>query len=120
MMFDTNQLRHTFATDTMHMPQPSIRNYKYAQVFATKEFFIEVIPIQRKSNAGDALQTFVQKFGVPEILRYDGSKEQVGKGTKFQAMIRKYNIKGKLGEPYRPNQNPAEGVICELRKKWYR
>lgn len=120
MMFDENQLRQTFATDTMHMPVTSIRGHKFAQVFATKDFFVEAYPITKKSNAGDALNSFVRDYGVPHTLRYDGSKEQVSPGTKFQKIIRKYDIRGKVGEPHRPNQNPAEGVIRELRKKWYR
>ena len=120
MMFDVNQLRQVFATDTMHMPDKSIRGYKYAQVFANKDFFVEAYPISKKSEAGDALNSFVRDYGVPRVLRYDGSKEQALPGTKFQKTIRKYDIRGKCGEPYRPNQNPAEGVIRELRKKWYR
>jgi hypothetical protein len=53
-------------------------------------------------------------------LLNDGGAEQVGKHTQFQAKLRKYNIKSKRSERERPNQNPAEGVIREIRKKWYR
>ena len=34
--------------------------------------------------------------------------------------MRKYDIKGRTTETKISNQNPVEGVIRELRKKWYR
>ena len=34
--------------------------------------------------------------------------------------VRKYSIKHKTTEPDRPNHNSAEGVIREIRMKWYR
>ena len=51
---------------------------------------------------------------------YDGAQEQVGPGTKLQANLRKYGIHGHTSERERSNQNPEEGVIRELRNKWYR
>ena len=119
-MFECNRIRGNIATDTMHMYVKSIHGHRYAQVFGNKQFFVDCYPIQRKSDCGDALEAFIDKYGVPDLLTYDGSKEQVKRGTSFQKCIRKYNVKGKISEPNRPNQNPAEGVIRELRKKWFR
>ena len=34
-------------------------------------------------KAGDAFKMFCQELGVPEKLTFDGSKEQVCKGTTF-------------------------------------
>ena len=34
--------------------------------------------------------------------------------------VRKYAIKYHVTEPERPNHNFAEGVIREIRKKWFR
>jgi hypothetical protein len=50
----------------------------------------------------------------------DGAPEQVGRNSKFQAKLRKHGIKHKTSETERPNQNPAEGTIREVRKRWYR
>ena len=58
-------------------------------------------------------------YGVPFKMRYDGSKEQTLPGTDFMKNIRKYDIDYHTSEPDRPNQNPAEAVIRELRRKWF-
>jgi hypothetical protein len=73
-----------------------------------------------KSKAGDALRTFCRKCGAPEKLRFDGSKEQTGKNTEFQRQTRKHNIQQHISEPNIHNQSPAEGVVREVRRKWYR
>ena len=119
-MFEVNCIRGSIATDTMHMRGPSIHNYSYAQVYGNKNFFVDVYPIVQKSGCGDTLDKFVRDYGVPDLLIYDGSKEQSKSGTSFQKNVRKYGIRTKMSEPHRPNQNPAEGVIRELRKKWFR
>ena len=63
---------------------------------------------------------FCQEFGVPERLTFDGSKEQSMKGTEFMKQIRLHGIDYHISEPNLHNQNPVEGVIRELRRKWYR
>ena len=115
-MFDTNQVQQPFSTDTMHMTHKSIKGFKYAQVFGTKDFFVLVYPIVSKAEAGDTLAKFIRDYGAPKELCFDGSKEQVQRGTKFQAAIPKYDIKGRIRELKQPNQNTAEGLIQELRK----
>jgi hypothetical protein len=66
------------------------------------------------------LRQFIIEFGRPEKLTFDGSKEQNEKKTEFMVNIRKYAIDHHVTEPYRPNHNFAEGVIREVRKKWFR
>jgi hypothetical protein len=92
----------------------------YAQVFANKGYFSRIYPMNSKKKAGDALQLFCQEFGVPERLTFDGSKEQKEPGTEFMKQIRCHNIDYHISEPDLHNQNPVEGVIRELRRKWYR
>ena len=70
--------------------------------------------------AGDALRVFCQEYGAPELLRHDGSKEQCKKNTEFQRQVRRHDIKTHVSEPGMHNQSPAEGVVREVRKKWYR
>ena len=67
-----------------------------------------------------ALYRFVRDCGASDLMQCGGAREQVGPHTKFQANMRKYGIKGHTTETKISNQNPAEGVIRELRKKWYR
>ena len=52
-------------------------------------------------------------------MTFDGSKEQTLTGTDFMKKIRKYDINYHISEPERPGQNPAEGVIRKLRRKWF-
>ena len=90
----------------------------YAQVFANKGYFSHIYPMDTKGKAGDALKLFCQEFGVPEHLTFDGSKEQNCKGTTFMHQIRQHGIDYHTSEPDLHNQNPVEGVIRELRRKW--
>ena len=78
---------------------------------------LEVIPLSRRYR-DDRI------FGVKRldcIMATDTmqAKEQLGPRKEFQAIIRKYGINGHLSDRERSNQNPAEGVIRELRKWRY-
>ena len=73
-----------------------------------------------KSEAGAMLDRFVRKYGAPKLLKFDGSKEQYGKNSRFQQIIRKYQIPYHIVKHERPNQNPVESVIRELKRKWFR
>ena len=119
-VFEKPLLRGDFYTDTMDGRCKSINGNKYAQVFANKDFFAYSYPLTSKSEAGDALRQFIQEFGRPEKMTYDGSQEQCGRKTEFTKNVRKYSINYHTTEPYRPNHNFAEGVIREVRKKWFR
>ena len=98
----------------------SLQGSRYAQVFANKDFFAIAYPIAKKSSAGDSLRQFIHEFGRPEKLTYDGSLEQNGPKAEFMSNVRKYAIDHHTTEPYRPNHNFAEGVIREVRRKWFR
>ena len=71
---------------------------------------------EKRSDCHEALDRFVRNYGASDVMQYDGALEQVGPHTKFQANMRKYNIKGHTNETKISNQNPVEGVIRELRK----
>ena len=119
-MFHRKTLKGDWATDTMVARSKSLDGNLYAQVFANKGYFAKVYPMDKKSKCGDALKIFCREFGVPESLTFDGSKEQTGKNTTFMKQIRSNNIKHHIIEPEFHQQNPVEGVIRELRKKWFR
>ena len=120
MMFERKTLRGQWSTDTMDGKCKSLDGNRYAQVFANKHYFSRIYPMDSKRKAGDALRLFCQEFGVPEKLTFDGSKEQTEKNTEFMKQIRTHNIDYHISEPNLHNQNPVEGVIRELRRKWYR
>ena len=72
-----------------------------------------------KSTAGDNLKIFCGKFGVPESLTFDSSKGQNCKGTEFMQQYRRYDIDHYTIEPDLNEQNHIEGVIHQVRRKWY-
>ena len=72
-----------------------------------------------KKKVGKALRVFCQEFGVPKHLTMDGAPEQVGKNSAFMKEVRKQGIDFQIIEPERHNQNPAEGIIQEIRSKWF-
>ncbi len=83
-------------------------------------YFATFYPMDSKSKAGDSLRVFCKEFGVPELLRHDGAMEMRGKNSEFQKQVRKHNISTHVAEAELHNQSPAEGVVREVRKKWYR
>ena len=47
----------------------------------------------------------------------NGSKEHTGSGSEFQYTLWNNDVAPRQTKAHRPNQNPAEIVIRELRKK---
>ena len=64
-----------------------------------------------KRDAGKALRTFIQEYGVPTHLTFDGAPGQVGDNTLFMGKVKKNEIDWHISAPGCPNQNSAEGVI---------
>ena len=114
------RLRGEWFTDTVIGPCQSLDGNKYGQIFANEKFFATIYPMEKKSQAGEALRVFCKEFGVPESLSYDGSGEQCGRKTEFQKQVRRHDIKTRVSEAGMHNQSPAEGVVREVKRKWYR
>ena len=108
------RLNCTVSCDTIDARVMILNGNRYAQVFATKFFFI-----QKKRDCHLDLMIFAKQYGAPKLLIHDGSPQQVGIKTIFQSLIRKYDIRTHVREAYRPSQNVAEGAIRELRKKLF-
>lgn len=119
-MFHPPRLRTTIYPDTMFGAFKSIDRNKCAQVFSNSSFFTAVYPMRTKAQAGQALKEFIQDYGVMDTLITDGANEQTGKGTEMVNQVNKYDIKHKVIEPERYNQNCAESAIRELKRRWYR
>ena len=119
-MYERPRFRGTVYTDMMHGHFKSLDGNRYAQVFATENFFAAAYPMEAKSMAGDALKEFITEFGVPDKVVMDGAAEQTGRKTTFMQQVRKHHIDFHLTKPERYNQSQVEGVIREIRKKWFR
>ena len=72
-----------------------------------------------KKKVGEALRVFCQEFGVPERLTMDGAPHQVGQNSAFMKELRKQGIDFQVIEPEPHNQNPEEGIIREIQRKWF-
>ena len=120
-MYNQRKLRgQRFYTDTVIGKYKSVTNNTCAQLFANESFFAKAYPMERKSFAGAALRQFIRDYGVPEQLTFDGAAEQVKPKTEFMKNVRKYEIDYHIIEPHRPQQNRAETVIREVKKRWFR
>ena len=97
-MYERPRFRGVVYTDTMHGHFKSLDGNRYAQVFATEDFFAAVYLMESKSMAGDALKEFITDFGVPDKIVMDGAAEQTGRKTTFMQQVRKHHIDFHLTE----------------------
>ena len=120
--FNVKRLKGKFACDTLWSKTKSLRGHVGSQVYSNKNGFTKLYHLSKADNeqVGYSLNAFVSDFGAPESLTYDGAAVQVGRKTIFQETIRKHDIKPHVSAPRRPNENPAEAAIRELKRRWYR
>jgi hypothetical protein len=59
-------------------------------------------------------------WGITRKMIVYGAIEQVGQNTEFIKTCRTYDINLHVSSPRQPKENPAEGVIRAIRKKWFR
>ncbi|KAI2507356.1 Reverse transcriptase (RNA-dependent DNA polymerase) [Fragilaria crotonensis] len=121
-VFSVKRLNGKFATDTAYGKVKSLRGNVGSQVFSHKCGFKACYPLQKVdgNSVGDALTQFISDYGTPERLTFDGASVQTGPKTRFMDAIRRYEIKYHVSGPRRPNENPAEQGIHEIKKRWYR
>ena len=108
-----NRLRCDMDTDTMDSRFKSIHGHQYCQVFGDKDFIIEAYPINKKLDCGYALENFVRDYGALDLMIQEISKVQFQPGTDLHKVICRYDIKNRVSEPERSNQNTTKGVIQE-------
>ena len=97
----------------------SLDGNKHAQIFANESFFATTYLMEHKSGAGQALKQFISDFSIPDKLVCDGTAKQVGKRTEFQSMVRKHAIDLHVTEHHRHNPSKVEGIVREIRKRWF-
>ena len=67
----------------------------------------------------EIVQIFFHDYGVPKQLAFDGTIAQIGNNELFMKSINKYGTKYCVSSPRRPNENPTEGSIRAIKKRWY-
>ena len=120
--FGVKRLAINMATDPIYGPTKSIRGNIASQIYSHKCGFYKNYHMNAVNgeNTGNTLKDFIHEFGAPDRLTFDGYPTQVGKHTLFQKTLRRYDIDQHTSSPYRPNENPAEGAIREIKKAYYR
>jgi len=106
-----------FTSNTMFAKVKSIRGNAMAQVFTNDVDYVKFIPMRRKGEAGDSLVEFIQDTGIPSELQNDMAKEETL--GKWKEIMRKYEIKPTVSEPYSPWQVGAEHSIWEIKNPSY-
>jgi hypothetical protein len=103
-----------FHTDTFFASTPSLSCCTMGQMFTNDIHFTKFYPMRAKSEAGEALISFMQDIGIPSDLHSDDAKELTQ--GKMGELLRKFWIKGTQSEPYSPWQVQAELCIREIKK----
>ena len=60
-----------WATDTMGVRVNYLDGNRYAQVLSNGTYFSEIYPMAKKSDAVQAIKTFLMELGIPEELTVD-------------------------------------------------
>ena len=82
-------------------------------------FFATAYPMEHKSSVSQVLKQFISDFSILDKLVCDVAAEQGGKRTEFQSTVRKHTINLHVTEPHCHNQSKVEGLVREIRKRWF-
>ena len=69
---------------------------------------------------GQSLNDFIHEWGIPANLTFDGAMAQRGRNTEFMRLLREHQINWHVSQPRTPKENPAEGSIREVKRRYYR
>ena len=121
-MFLRPRLKGKFSTDTAYFNHKSIRGNIASQIYFHKSGFYSCHHLSKVDDkqVGPTLKKFIAEYGIPEHLTMDGAAVQVGRNTSFMETINRATIDYHISRPYRPEENPAEGGIRELKRRFYR
>ena len=107
-MYKVKRLNEHFATDTLYSTNRSISGNIACQLYTHKVGFLRST---KGEDVGNTLSDFIQEYGVPEQLTFDGAQNQVGPNMLFMKNIHKVQIQYHISSPRRPNENPAKAGI---------
>lgn len=107
------RINDTFHSDIFFLSVATNRGETRSQMFIGRETdYMLVHPMKSESNNFEALQDFIQKVGIPNALKSDITKSEIG--TKWTDWCRQYCVNQSFTEPKSPWQNYAEQGINNL------
>ena len=100
----------------------SITNNVASQIYTYKCGFNWLYHLKRANGEqfGHSLSAFISEFGATDCLTYDGAAVQACTNTSFMDTVRRSEINYRVSALRRPNENPAEGSIREVKWRFYR
>jgi hypothetical protein len=107
-------LNTQFYTNIMFATSKSLRGNKCAQVFTNGIGYDLLYPLEKESDAADALNEVIRTVGIPKELVSDGARAEIQEN--FGRIVKEYKIKQKVSEPYSGWQNRAETAVREIKK----
>ena len=121
-MYNLLRLHTKFASDIICADKKFLRSKVTSQIYSHKCGFNTSYHLYRANSkyVGNSLNSFIHEYGIPNHQTYDYATVQVESNTRFQDTIRRNNIKTHIFGLRRPNENPAEGSIFEIKNRWYR
>lgn len=121
-MFGRRRLEGRFSSDTAWFKVKSLRGNVASQIYYHKCGFSAGynIPQANDAHVGNSLADFMSDFGVPAHLTVDGASVQTGRHTKFMKHVKDNDIGFHVSHPRRPDENPSEGGIREIKRRFYR
>ena len=121
-VYSLKRINKRFSTDNLFSDIKSLNQNVCAQLFIHRVGLSAVYPLREGSvdTIGQSCKYFCHDYGVPDHLNFDGAIAQVGKNTLFMKTIKWYSTRYHVSSPRRPDKNPTEGTICEIKKRWYR
>ena len=121
-MYYIKRLQGRFATDTLFAYMKLLHGNTCCQVYSHKSGFTACSSQlnEKGDSLGELIEDFLHEFGAPEHLTFNEFGSQFSKSTRFYKNMRKYSIKHHVSAPRRPNKNPDEGVIREIKRRFYK
>ena len=107
--------------DTLFGKIKSLNGNILSQIYTHKCGFKKLYHIKKADgpNIGQTLVDFIHEVGAPDHLTFDGAQVQKGQNTLFFNTLKKNTIGWHISAPRRPDENPAEQAILQLKMQWY-
>jgi hypothetical protein len=84
------------------------KNNVFGVFYDTNMGLIHIECEQSTGQAGEALESYLQRYGQPDEILHDNAKEFLH--GNFAAICKTKEIRQKTSAPYTPNQNPAKNI----------
>jgi hypothetical protein len=106
--------KYKMYNDTMYSTILSRKDNKAAHIFCTDFGFVRSFPMNKESEAHEALSLLFHRDGVANVMVMDGDNTQVEGGLRIKLCDAGCHIK--QTEPHTQSSNMGEGGVHELKK----